>query len=952
MQLEPRDKDEAAGALSVRTLWELCARHPRLLSITVAAFLVGALGVVAMRSPSYRARATLILDDTAGSGGILGELAMLGRAPQAASQIELLRARSTVEDTIAVSAARPGTSAFAAESERHLGLTTRVEDPLLHPLWGFFTSQPTGSGPPSRLRAFAEPLDRTSSGACELEAEFLSDTLVRVRTVGWRTRLGVGGGEAVEAELSNQPLEIAGLRLWLVPEGDLGGRSFRIVQLAPSEALRLLLKVVRVRETERGSGVIELTVDDSDPRRAAEIANAICRNYLVRNKLRGERRASQTIEFIGEQLESQTRSLSQAESEVVELQRLHPRAIDVAKSGEALIDQLSALEVQRMQVALLRVSLRQALELLDGGDLDALSRLSAELSDPITAAYLESIAGLSAEHAMQARSDAGPYKAMLQQRGLEVEAELDRTELEIRSLERTLAALDAGDHDVVAQLGGGPPAARDPLLESTLDSLGELHGRLDTMRSELTSGHPDRQLAERRIADAIGRVRILLDERLTGRRAQKDEQLKLLASYAERRDGYPEGERVRIDGALASLRARAAIHLESRLSGLEASERALTAELERYQASLGELPEEQRRIADPLRRLAAHSAIVQFLLEKQQEAEITRASTMANAEFIDKATPPWVRNSPSVPLHAAAGLVLGLLAALGLAFAKETLAPGIFTSSELELATELPVLGVIPHFRRGRYRVRGAGSDFVPLRDDPEGISAEAVRSLRASLKFLITGDPPVQVLAATSCTPGEGKSLTNIDLALAFARAGRRVLLIDCDLRRPSVHRYLRLERSPGLAEVLEGRVEFTQVVRRDVLERLDVLTAGEQPRTPSDLLEGDAFVQLVSAAKLHYDLVVCDVPPAFAVADVESMANCLDGMLLVVHSNRVSGQLVASVVRRLRQSGVRLLGAVLNGVGTSIANGRYGDGYGYGYGYGEGYKHGNGRSHERVAG
>jgi len=280
------------------------------------------------------------------------------------------------------------------------------------------------------------------------------------------------------------------------------------------------------------------------------------------------------------------------------------------------------------------------------------------------------------------------------------------------------------------------------------------------------------------------------------------------------------------------------------------------------------------------------------------------------------------------------GTLLGLLAACGISVAKEALFRGVFTESELEAATDLPVLGAVPDFRRGRYRIRNATQHFVPLRDDPEGPCAEAYRSLRANLKFALSADGDVHSIAATSCTPGEGKSSSNVALAMAFARSGRRVVLIDCDMRRPTVHLYLGLDLGPGMSDVLEGRVGWQQALRSSVNERLDVITAGPHPRSPSDLLDSPQFTALLAELEGAYDLVVCDVPPAMAVSDMETCAAHIDALLLVVRSDKASARLVEQATRRLKQTGANLIGAVLNGVGTSLANGKYGNGYGYGYG------------------
>ncbi len=916
------DAGESTQGLSIEGLWGLFGRNTRLFVVCGSLAIVASLVVASQREPSYRARATLILEDASSSQGLLGELALLGRAPQASSQIELLRARSTAEDV--VSRARE-----PEDVTRRLGLTTIVQDPLLAPITGDVANdEPDGKLPP-RLRADISPENEFDAPE-KFEVEFLEATRVRVRVPGL-----LGAKHEGEFELAGGgELELAGCRIRLEPEGDLTGRTFRLRRFTRDEAIERVMGRTRIRETERNSGVIELTVDDSDPRRAAEIANALCLTYLERSESRGARKATSTLGFIRSSLKNQSELLREAEGEVVDVQRDNPRAINVTKSGEILIEQLSGLEVQRMQAQLAREATRGALALLSSGDLAGISRMSGELNDPVTVAYLESVAKLDAEDALQDRSDSGQYKLLLQQHELDAQASLELIERELGKLRESLTAVAARDVAAIARLGGGPPSARDPLLESYLESLGSLQARHAELALEATPEHPARIEAERRIDATIGLIEGLLRSRIAGQEAQERQQLALVASYRERRDGFPAEERTRIAAAREGLKERVREHLAGRQRGLEASLADLGAEIERVEQSLGRLPEEERVVAEPLRKLAAHTEIVKLLLAREQEAEITRASTQPAAEFVDPAVAPLDRSAPSVPLHVVVGTLLGLLVAGGVSVAKEALFRGIFTESELEAATDLPVLGAVPDFRRGRYRVRNATQHFVPLRDDPEGPCAEAYRSLRANLKFALSADGDVRSIAATSCTPGEGKSSSNVALAMAFARSGRRVVLIDCDMRRPTVHLYLGLDLGPGMSDVLEGRVPWQQALRPAVNERLDVITAGPHPRSPSDLLDSPQFKALLAELEGAYDLVVCDVPPAMAVSDMETCAAHLDALLLVVRSDKASARLVEQATRRLKQTGANLIGAVLNGVGTSLANGKYGNGYGYGYG------------------
>jgi len=294
-----------------------------------------------------------------------------------------------------------------------------------------------------------------------------------------------------------------------------------------------------------------------------------------------------------------------------------------------------------------------------------------------------------------------------------------------------------------------------------------------------------------------------------------------------------------------------------------------------------------------------------------------------------------------VPLFLMGGLVIGLGLALVIAFLRQAYDRGVYTGEELERFSGLTLFGSIPDYSRGMFKVAGNRDNFLALRDDPEGQVAEAYRSLRSNLKFVLnTGQPDLELrtIAFTSCTQSEGKSVTNVDMALSFALSGHRVLLVDADMRRPSANRYLGIDISPGLSDVLKGEKTWRECVQPAVLPNVDVIPAGRQPASPGDLLASEATARLISDVREAYDIVVFDVPPVLAVADIDCLASRLDAVLLVTRSGRLSQKVVSEGVRRLEQVGANVVGCVLNAARRRREENKYG--YGYGYGYGSEYK------------
>jgi capsular exopolysaccharide synthesis family protein len=942
------EDERPSEGLAPQALADLALRRWRIVLGSTLTGLVVCLAWLWTKPPVYRATAKLLLEDERASQGVLGELALLAGAPKAAAEIELLRARSTVEQVVA-RASEPGAAVDAA---RHLGLDTLVEDERLRPLPAVFDSSvdsPASASPGARLEArigaASAALPRPT-----LRVVALGGTRVRVESGGRLSRLGFGEVEQLELDLAEpRAFELAGLNVQLSARGELVGGPWRLISLGPEEAIERVRENLRVAETERNSGVIELSYSDSDPRRAADTLEALCSNYLERKSLRGQKRASQTLDFIRAQLGTQNSALERAEREVSLLQASKPRSVDVPKAAQALIDQISALELQRVRVELARVALGEALDLLADGALEPLSRLPVELYDPLTRGWLEHISRLSAESAVQERTDAGAYRALLQEHRLTLEAERETLALRVREAEAALDGLRAGNRAALGRLGERG-ASDDTLLSSQLAQLAQTEQQIAELQQRYTALHPEILAARAARAELLERVCAHLSAVAAGLAEARDARGELLDEYDRRSAAEPARERERIQSAVDSLVTRTRAHLVSRRAGLEAEEAGLRDQRTRLESELGALPEESRAVAGPLRRLSAHSEIVKFLLAREQEAEISRAATLPGADVIDAPAIPVRRHGPSIPAHLLGGLLFGVVAGLGLALLRETFGRGILYASELEAATGLPVLGQIPDFRSGRTKVKRADARFIALRDDPRGATAESYRSLRANLKHALAASGEVRAIAFTSCAQGEGKSATNIDVALAFGLSGKRVLLVDADMRRPSVHMHLGLEQSPGLSDVLTGKVSWRDLVRKEVERNVDVITAGRQPANPGELLEGPSAARMLEEARGAYDLVVFDVPPALAVADIEAFAARLDAVLLVCRAGRVSPEVVGEAAERLRQVGANLIGAVLNAVGAASRRARYGHGYGYGYGYGYGNDKESKRANEQL--
>lgn len=200
----------------------------------------------------------------------------------------------------------------------------------------------------------------------------------------------------------------------------------------------------------------------------------------------------------------------------------------------------------------------------------------------------------------------------------------------------------------------------------------------------------------------------------------------------------------------------------------------------------------------------------------------------------------------------------------------------------------------------------------------------EAYKTLRTNVRFFLNGKG-CKKLCVTSGAAGEGKSITLINLAISFAEAGNKVLLIDCDLRRPAMARLLVEKATPGLSGVLAGMEDLEEAIRKDLYPNLDILFSGEVPPNPSELLGSDKMQSLIEEMSKHYDYILVDTPPVNVVSDACVVANLLDGVLLLVRKDRSRKDDVKRSVDSLRLTGAKILGFVLNGV-TVEGNKTYG--------------------------
>ncbi|MCR2824247.1 polysaccharide biosynthesis tyrosine autokinase [Microbacterium sp. zg.Y909] len=292
------------------------------------------------------------------------------------------------------------------------------------------------------------------------------------------------------------------------------------------------------------------------------------------------------------------------------------------------------------------------------------------------------------------------------------------------------------------------------------------------------------------------------------------------------------------------------------------------------------------------------------------------------------AQPALSPSSPNVPLNLALGTLVGLALGLGLAVLRTVLDTRVRNTRDVEQVTKAPMLGAIAFDPKAKERP-------LIVHADPLSPRAESFRALRTNLQFLDMGGRASFVI--TSSVPSEGKSTTTINLAIALADAGKRVALIDADLRKPKVAEYLGIEGGAGLTDVLIGRARVGDVMLPWGGRSLYVLPAGKIPPNPSELLGSTQMQQLLEVLERDFDVVLCDAPPLLPVTDAAILARATSGAILAIAAGRTSRHQLSGAVEALQTVGAKVAGVVLSMVPTRGPDSYYG-GYGYGYG-GYGY-------------
>lgn len=380
------------------------------------------------------------------------------------------------------------------------------------------------------------------------------------------------------------------------------------------------------------------------------------------------------------------------------------------------------------------------------------------------------------------------------------------------------------------------------------------------------------------------------------------------------------------------------ITLDIELETYRARENGLKKIVDNYNQELRTLPKQEMELARLIRDKEVNDKIYSMLLEKREEARITKAGKIGDIRIIDRAEVPLKPVEPNKKKNLALGIILGLSFGIGIAFFLESLDTSLKTEEEVEKILNLPIVASIPQIStNGEFKLPTKSrhaKDFYTGKLLPQFTRVphlyEAHQNLKLNFSFVnVTHN--LKAIVMTSAGAGDGKTLNSINMAHIFARSGTKTLLIDCDLRRPMIHKILSLNQEPGLSQVLINEVMFENALQNVDTQNLDILTSGTLPPNPSDLLNTPQMGQLLNDIRSRYDLIIVDAPPVIAVTDSIVLGAKADGICLVVRANKTSRDAALRAKELLQKSETKIVGVILNDVNIKNVYGYYKDYYYY---------------------
>lgn len=369
------------------------------------------------------------------------------------------------------------------------------------------------------------------------------------------------------------------------------------------------------------------------------------------------------------------------------------------------------------------------------------------------------------------------------------------------------------------------------------------------------------------------------------------------------------------------------------VAGIDSQMKEINGEMQSIAARIKKLPLLEQDVLRLTRDVKVNTDLYTALLNTAQQLRLVKAGKVGNVRLVDAAVAPKRPIKPNRPTVVAIAMLIGLFLGVVSAFIKKSLFGGIDDAHEIEQMLGLTVYANIPHSKQqeGLYQQVHAKSRQMSVlaQIDPTDTAIESLRSFRTSLQFSML-DAKNNIVLITGPTPGLGKSFVSVNFAAVLAAAGKKVLLVDADLRKGYLHQYFGFDRENGLSDLVAGSCSLEHAVHKEVVKNVDFISTGNMPPNPSELLLHENIGRLLQSLSDSYDYVLIDTPPVLAVSDTLILAPYVGSVFMITRAGQSTIGDIKESVKRCSQTGIAVKGVIFNGIKHRPG------GYGYGYKYG----------------
>lgn len=365
---------------------------------------------------------------------------------------------------------------------------------------------------------------------------------------------------------------------------------------------------------------------------------------------------------------------------------------------------------------------------------------------------------------------------------------------------------------------------------------------------------------------------------------------------------------------------------------------AINSKITELNSTLKQLPDLQRRYLQLYREVEVKQQLYTALLNSYQQLRIAKAGEIGNVRIVDTAVEPIKPIKPKKLIVLVLSLFVGGFLGTLIALLRNMMRSGIKDAAQIENELDIPVYATVPRSAIQESRVKLLKKKkSIPILaiKDSDDIAVESIRSIRTTIHFSLN-EAKNNIIAVSGPSPEVGKSFLTVNLGAILAQSGKKVLVIDGDMRRGYLHKYFNQETAPGLSEVLLGTSSLENAIKADAYPNLYFISRGKNPSNPSELLGSQKFQSLLSELSSQFDHILIDTPPALAVTDGVIIAQSAGVNLLVVRHAKTQMKELELTINRFEQANIKINGVILN----DVERGSAGYGYGYGYNYNYHYK------------